>query len=202
MTMAVMRCPICGAKMKYGICEYCKIRSDQVNKASNRAAKKAFRSGKGKENVFYSTTLPSDVSKLKLMLLTIFLGYAGGGYFYVGKYARAWSLVAAWIVTFIFEGTRLYYVGQGVVTGKLVDSISWVLTLICALSLVLWLSDIINLIFHKYSVPVVLADKNGVVHVEEEKEETVEITTVQPEKKEPTVIKKTDNKKANKKNKK
>ena len=156
--MSVMRCPICGAKMKYGVCEYCQIKAGQVSNASNKAAKKAFRTGKDKDKVHYSSTLPSDVNKVKLALLTVLLGYAGAGYFYVGKYARAWSFSVAWVVTFIVEGTRLYLVDQGIDSGPLTKNVSWFLTFLCALTLIVWLSDIIGLIFKKYNVPVILAE--------------------------------------------
>lgn len=156
--MAVMRCPICGAKMKYGICEYCKIKSEQVSNASNKLAKKAFRTGKGKDEVYYSSTLPPDVNKVKLILLTVFLGYAGAGYFYIGKYARAWVFSMAWVVTIIFEGIRLYLEDKGIASGDMTKGIAQILTAVCAITLVMWAADLVNLMFKKYTVPVILSE--------------------------------------------
>lgn len=156
-----MRCPICGAKMRNGFCEYCKIGEDQVTSASNKEAKKAFRTGVDKDKVVYSSTMPSDVNKVTLILLTVLLGYSGAAYFYVGKYARAWTMSVVWVVTIVFESLRTRVMSEALATNPWIYYTSKLLLLLCAAFLLMWVADMINLIFHRYSVPVVLGEKKS-----------------------------------------
>lgn len=159
--MATMRCPICGAKMRNGFCEYCKIREEQVTSASNKQAKKAFKTGVDKDQVVYSSTIPADVNKVTLILLTVLLGYTGVPYFYVGKYARAWTMSVVWVVTIVFESLRTRVMSETLATNPWIYYMSKLLLLLCAGFLLLWVSDVINLIFHRYSVPVILGENKS-----------------------------------------
>ena len=70
-----MTCPICGCKMpNKTMCIYCKITGDQVENASNKKAKERIKNHDRKE-VYYSTTMPKDVNRTKLLLLTLLLGW-------------------------------------------------------------------------------------------------------------------------------
>ncbi|MBP3431828.1 MAG: hypothetical protein J6K39_03130 [Clostridia bacterium] len=55
--------------------------------ASNKAAKKKIRKF-DKDFVIYTEQLPKDVSWIKLLLLTCFLGLTGAEHYYVGKYFK------------------------------------------------------------------------------------------------------------------
>ncbi len=153
-----MKCPICGAGMRTGECIYCKISAEQVKTASNKKAKQALKEGRGKE-VYYSRTLPSDVSRKKLLLLTIFLGLWGGGYFYVGKYARAWTVLVVSTLSFavgMVHGildTRGYNISTALTWGF--NIAAFCLAVIC----ILWIVDTFAIILRSYTVPVILGEE-------------------------------------------
>lgn len=160
-----MECPVCGAKMVDGkICKYCGVTSVQVNTASNQKAKEAIKQG-NKQDVCYSKTMPSDVNKTKLVLLTVLLGYAGAGNFYVGKWVKAWVNLISFVLGVIIS--IFIYIG---------DKLSWgveawlqlALDFVCvfaAISLMMWVFDIAALIFKRYKVPVVLGEDDVKVKV-------------------------------------
>ena len=161
-----MECPICGAKMLDGkLCKYCGITNVQVETASNEKAKQYLKAGK-KEDVCYSKTMPADVNKTKLVLLTVFLGYAGAGNFYVGKKVKAWFNLVSTVLSFIF-GLLVYlsetfeWLYQAVIFNLCLDFLS----IFGAISFLMWFFDIMALIFKTYKVPVVLGEDEVKVKV-------------------------------------
>ncbi len=152
-----MRCPICGSKMPQGkMCMYCKITGEQVTGASNIKAKKAIKQG-DRSKVHYSSVMPQDVNRTKLMLLTILLGFFGAGNFYVGKYLKGTYCAVSWIV-YLPVGITAIVLQQRIVALTLCAQI---MSLLVAVSLILWVADIISLLMHSYKVPVVLGEKLG-----------------------------------------
>ena len=153
-----MECPVCGAKMVDDkICKYCGTTNAQVLGASNLKAKQALKQG-NKQDVCYSKTMPSDVDKKKLMLLTVFLGYAGAGNFYVGKTVKAWVNLVSFVLgltisIFLFIGDKLNW-GVEVWLQLALDFVC----IFAAISLMMWFFDIVALLFKRYKVPVVLGE--------------------------------------------
>ena len=80
-------CPRCNKKMPMEVlqCPSCLLNFQKFESATNKDAKVAI---KNKENdrVLMRVGVPSDVSKWKLLLITIFLGLTGAHYYYVGRY--------------------------------------------------------------------------------------------------------------------
>lgn len=157
-----MRCPVCGAKIKHSqFCPYCQdVSVNQIRNASNTAAKQ-FIKEKRKNEVVFSNFLPEDISKKKLWLLTLLLGWAGGHLFYVGRKAKASFYLASISATLALVVLDLVNLalswGQSFI-------INWFLQIAAfcgAITFVLWAGDIIALMSGTFKVPVVLGKKEA-----------------------------------------
>ena len=150
-----MTCPICGCKMpNKTMCIYCKITGDQVENASNKKAKERIKNHDRKE-VYYSTTMPKDVNRTKLLLLTLLLGYLGIGNYYVGRYVKGLYSTLSWVIYLPFGITNAVLNGK-VPAFKLLSEIFAVFVMI---AIVLWVADTIAVIAKIYKMPVVLGEK-------------------------------------------
>lgn len=150
-----MTCPICGCKMpNKTMCIYCKITGDQVENASNKKAKERIKNHDRKE-VYYSTTMPKDVNRTKLLLLTLLLGYLGIGNYYVGRYVKGLYSTLSWVIYLPFGITNAVLNGK-VAAFKLLSEIFAVFVMI---AIVLWVADTIAVIAKIYKMPVVLGEK-------------------------------------------
>mgnify|MGYP003306566201 FL=1 len=154
-----MECPVCGAKMVDNkICKYCGVTREQVLTASNEKAKQARKSG-NKENICYTTEAPSDINKVKLSLLVVFLGLFGAANFYVGKYTKAWFNLISTSLSFIFS--LLLFIFEKVKLPNLEYVFAILLDFVCwfmAVSLIMWAMDIFGIIFKKFKIPVILGE--------------------------------------------
>ncbi len=81
------KCPRCGKKcpINQTRCDECDLLFERLKFASNKLAKEKIRKF-DTDFVIYTNQYPSDVSWLKLLLLTFLTGLVGGQYYYVGKY--------------------------------------------------------------------------------------------------------------------
>lgn len=154
-----LRCPICGAKMvQKQICPYCKVTDTEVLEASNKKVKEARKAG-NKDLIHTTTTIPKDVSRLKLILFTIFLGFVGVNHYYINRPVRAtFSVIstAGSIAIFIMYLTIDFSTKFGEGLFALVYQI---LFYCMALNVVFWILDIFNVIFKSMKIPVVMPDK-------------------------------------------
>ena len=154
-----MRCPICGAKMvNKQLCQYCNITDEQVFNASNRKVKFERRLG-NHDLIHYTNVLPKDINKLKLWLYTIFLGLVGVHSFYVlrpikGKFS-AWSTGLSFGILII----RLFVKFHSDFMNNVIWYLYYFFFLMMAINVVMWISDIIGLLFRLFKVPVVLGEK-------------------------------------------
>lgn len=149
-----MKCPVCGAKMIDGkICRYCNVTSEQVLTASNREAKKAFKE-KRNNDVCYTTNIPTDVNKTKLVLFAIFFGIYGVDSFYIGRlYKGLYSAICSGLI--VLMGILDYFLAIENIVFTWAYSISlWLMVV----NLLMWFYSIVALIFKKYKVPVVLPE--------------------------------------------
>lgn len=151
-----MKCPICGAKMVDGkICKYCNVTSEQVNTASNKEAKKAFKE-KRRQEVCYTTDMPSDVSKQKLVLLTVFLGWFGVGNFYVGKTYKGIFCAISFGLAILFSLLQYCVTNYGMGGTEIIKVFMNIASYLMVVNLLMWFADIVSFIFKTYKVPVVL----------------------------------------------
>ena len=154
-----MRCPICGAKMvQKQICPYCKVTDTEVLEASNKKVKEARKAG-NKDLIHTTTNIPKDVSRLKLVLFTIFFGFIGVNHYYINRPVRAtFSLIstvgsiAIFIIYLAVDLTGQF--GEG-----LFALIYQILFYCMAINVVLWILDIFGALFKSMKIPVVMPDK-------------------------------------------
>ncbi len=152
-----MRCPICGSKMiQNKICKYCNITDEQILNASNKQVKQ-YRKLDMSDLICFSTVVPTDVSRIKLLLLTIFFGFLGINHFYVNRNIRAFFSLFSFVLAIIFFSLQLSIKTlKTVIIFRLLYEIVFVAM---AINVILWICDIINVIFYRFKIPVVLADK-------------------------------------------
>lgn len=155
-----MKCPVCGCKMKSGICPYCNITEAQVLASSNQEGKKAIKEH-NRRYVHYTTVLPSDVSRKKLFWLSLLLGWTGAQNFYVGKQGKAWfsAIVSTLVIVFSILFT-ISSLNHWVITNILYMIIE-LLVIPTIVMLFIWLVDIINVITKNFKVPILIQGKEN-----------------------------------------
>ena len=146
------KCPRCAMKVPVEtlICPDCRLNYQKFNDATNKEAKQALKEGE-KDNVLMRKGCPSDVNKIKLLLMAVFLGFAGGHHYYVGRYKMGFvyscffliGLTNAILTTMIdnIESSMIYQIFTLFVLG-------W------GIVLFMWIFDVINIIFNKFKIPV------------------------------------------------
>ena len=152
-----MRCPICDAKLESGlICKYCGVTKEQIENASNKKVKEYRREDKS-DLIYFTNEIPSDVSRIKLLLYAIFLGIFGVHLFYVKRYKRGLFYAISLPVSLFFQILSMVVTNfQSIIFLELLFEISIACFTLC---LLLWISDILSIIFKGFKVPVVLGEK-------------------------------------------
>ena len=146
------RCPRCHQKVptEIVVCPSCQLNFQKFDSATNEEAKEALRMGEN-DRVLMRQGRPSDVNFLPLLLITIFLGFTGAHYFYVGRYKMgaffsiffAVGIVNA-ILTSLLDATP---------KGDLYQ-IFTLLVLVWGAVLALWIIDIAKVCLNKFKIPV------------------------------------------------
>lgn len=145
-----MRCPKCYGKIDKitNICTKCGFKAKKLSEASNKKAIEMKRSGDG-DLCIETYILPTDVSKKKLILLSIFLGLFGAHYFYIGKMFRGLINLVFTIFMLVFSTLKFLNIRGGVLEYvEFFVAFGFVVILICTIL------DIINIIRNKFKVPV------------------------------------------------
>jgi len=157
-----LRCPICGAKMiNKQLCPYCKVTDEQVLSASNKKVKEYRKSG-NVDMIHYTTILPPDLKRWKVVLFTILLGLVGVNYFYVNRPVRGWFSLLSTIGSIIFILLE-FLIDFGSKFGKILFNITYEIFLYSmAINVVLWVIDIVSVIFKSFKVPVVIPSKEDI----------------------------------------
>ena len=149
-----MKCPKCGCGVrKNTFCPYCKITADEIRFASNNEAKKRIKE-KNTEDVYISSTIPYDVSKWKLLLITIFGGVIGLDAYYLGRHKRGIIQLAIFVVAFML------FTVQQLGGYEFLDVPLDILALTCAILVFLWIGSIFGVMLNKAKVPIVLPTKS------------------------------------------
>ncbi len=132
------KCPRCGNKclINQEKCEECGLVFSKLQFASNKAAKKKLLHF-DRDYVIFTNRLPADVSKVKLWLYFLLLGWFGGHFYYVGKYIKGLLMSLGFvylIVGTIFNeqivaaNATLLYIPISIY------ALSWIVTFSCLLS--------------------------------------------------------------------
>ena len=140
------------------LCKYCKITDEQVINASNKKVKE-YRKKDMKDLIHFTTVIPKDVSRLNLIMYTIFLGLLGVNHFYVNRVVRgtysvlSFSLsIAIFILSLAVPTLRNYMIFE-----LLFELLFYTLIF----NIIMWVGDIINVFIKAFKIPVVLADKES-----------------------------------------
>ena len=156
-----MRCPVCGAKLyQKQICPYCKITDEQILGASNRRVKECRKNG-DKDLICFTTVVPSDISRLKLVLYTIFLGWLGVNHYYVLRNVRGTFSLLSFSLSVLFFALALTTKLATSVVGTFFTIVYDIAFFMMAFNLVLWVTDIIAVVFKGFKIPVVLKEKES-----------------------------------------
>ena len=144
-------CPRCGLKSltTSESCPECGLVFSRLEIATNKDAKKKI-ARHDKDFIIWTNKLPSDISRLKLLLLTIFTGVFGGHCFYVGRYWRGGLLLLNFValVMFVVFNAQLIAFDEG----KLLAS----LTTISGLIALVWVFDVVWVILKRFKVPIAI----------------------------------------------
>lgn len=149
------RCPRCNTKVPKEIvtCPGCRLNYQKFEKATNGEAKIAYKMGEG-ERVVMRKGVPTDVNKFKLIMLTIFLGFTGAHYYYVGRKRMGVFFSIFFVIGLI----------NAILTGVLKISTSgdlyqlfYLLVLVWGAVIIMWIIDIFKVAFNTFKVPVSLS---------------------------------------------
>lgn len=155
-----MKCPVCGARLvAKQICPYCKITDEQILEASNRKVKEYRKTG-NKDLICYTNVIPKDVSRLKLILYTIFLGWFGINHLYVLRPVRGIFSIVSTVgsLSILFLGIAVEIPSTGFLSSLYVILYN-VLFYAMAINVVIWAFDVFAVLFKTFKVPVVLPKK-------------------------------------------
>ena len=150
-------CPRCGLRCYEGIetCPDCGLVFSRLEIATNKDAKQKMRRH-DHDFIIMTSKLPSDVSRAKLILYTIFFGVFGGHCFYVGRYWRGATFLTTFIAMFLLVvfNSSLAAIGNGSLLG--------VLSTILGLIMLMWPWDIFMVVLKKFKVPIAIdLESNG-----------------------------------------
>lgn len=150
-----MRCPICGAKMvNKQLCPYCKVTDEQVLNSSNKMVKKVRKEGNS-DLIHFTNQIPKDVSRLKLILYTIFLGVFGVNHLYINRHKRGLFSIITDVLFITFLILYMCLLSRGVFFNIAYQIIGYSM----AINVVLWIFDIFNVFVKAFKIPVVLGEK-------------------------------------------
>ncbi|MBR1988248.1 MAG: NINE protein [Clostridia bacterium] len=148
------KCPRCGKKVlsEIGVCPQCKLNFQKFDSATNLEGKSALKQGE-KDRIIYRLGVPSDVNRWKLLLLTVFLGFAGAHHYYVGRKNMGFFYS-------IFFGVGIIYT---ILTLALnfdwtseIGQFFYLLVLTWGFVILLWIVDIAKVCFNRFKIPVSL----------------------------------------------
>ncbi|MBO5954796.1 MAG: hypothetical protein J6Q13_02360 [Clostridia bacterium] len=145
-------CPRCNQKMpiEMVVCPSCQLNFSKFEIATNKEAKQALREGE-KDRVLLRKGRPSDIKLLPLLLITIFLGFTGAHYYYVGRFK-----MGAFFSIFFGVGiinAVLTTILNGTPKGDLYQ-IFTLLVLVWGAVIALWIIDIAKVCVNKFKIPV------------------------------------------------
>ncbi len=148
------RCPRCNFKVpkEMAVCPRCQLNYQKFEHATNTEGKFALLNNE-KERVLLRKGCPSDVNRVKLLLLTLFFGFIGAHYYYVGRYKMG-IFFTIFAIIGIVNGVFSYVV-KATPSGDLFQ-IFYLLVLVWGFVIMLWIVDIAKVCFNKFKIPVSL----------------------------------------------
>lgn len=147
-----MQCPKCYGKIDPNTkrCRSCGFNINSLDGATNKAAKKAKKTIY-KDDILYTTKIPPDVSKKKLLLFSIFLGIFGVHDFYVGKF---WQGLYLALSTGIATVLALVLIITNTIAQNLLQDIYAFVSVFEGLAVIITIWDIFKIAFERFKIPV------------------------------------------------
>lgn len=148
------KCPRCETKMPAAVamCPSCQLNFQKFEMATNKEAKEAYHAGEA-DQVLMRKGCPVDVSKWKLLLICIFLGFMGGHYYYVGRTKKGICFTIFFLIGVI--NAIVLTVLKATPTGELWQVFT-LFVLMWGGVLFLWIVDIAHILFNRFKIPVSL----------------------------------------------
>lgn len=148
-----MLCPKCYGKVNknQNRCEYCGFDLSQMQGATNKQAKIA-KHTIYKDDILYTTNIPPDVSKKKLLLLAIFLGLFGAHNFYVGKFWQGLFMCLSTAITAVL-GTIVSALGIIASNNAVYIAFQFILVF-QGLTVIFWVADCFKIFLERFKIPV------------------------------------------------
>lgn len=146
------KCPRCETKVPVDIltCPNCQLKFDKFESATNKEAKQAIANGQ-KDQVLMRKGCPADVKRWKLLLMAIFLGFAGGHHYYVGRYKTGLAYSIFFVIGLTNAIVNVILKIQP--TGDLWQVFSF-LVLAWGAVIALWIIDVSKIVMNTFKVPV------------------------------------------------
>lgn len=146
------KCPRCKTKMTYElvICPNCQLNFNKFNEATNFEAKQAIKENR-KEDVLLRVGCSNDIKRWALILITIFGGFFGLHYYYVGRYKMGMFFSLSCLIGIINAIITMYV--NASLTGFFWEIFS-VLVLVWGFVIVMWIIDIAKVCLNKFKIPV------------------------------------------------
>ena len=146
-------CPRCKQKCFSALtsCPNCQLNFSKFNEATNREAKQAIREHRAEDCVM-RIGCPSDVKRLKLIILTVFLGLVGVHNYYVGRFARG-IVFSIFFVIGVINTILSFVIPNSLYNGDL-GQLFYLLVLCWGIVIIMWIFDIFNVIFNRFKIPV------------------------------------------------
>ncbi len=145
------RCPRCNTKqpITMAICPKCQLNFQKFNEATNKEAKNKIHAGES-EQVLLRKGRPSDIKFSSLLLITIFLGFLGGHYYYVGRYKMGAFCSVFFLIGAVNAIINILNLSVG---GDLWEIFAF-LVLGWGVVLFIWIFDIANVLLNRFKIPV------------------------------------------------
>lgn len=163
------KCPYCKSKnpLASRYCGACHLDFYQLDKCTNAEAKKMLRHRRFGETfegeIVNTSTLPSDVSRAKLIIYTLLFGLFGVHNFYVGRYFKAWVQC---VLGVIFTGLAIaisYFLDVPTIAMTFLGIQTNLVNVLFLFGLLVgiypatsWLFDLFAVVIKKYEVPIAL----------------------------------------------
>jgi len=169
-----MICPNCYTRIKRGEkkCRKCGFDPKEVKTGSNQLYKQAGKLGRLDE-VMFTSAVPNDISKKKMLLLSIFAGYTGAHQFYVGRN----KLGAYYLICFILFFFELIVLAPLGLENKAIVLLSSMIRFASGIALLMWVADIAKVATNTFKYPILLEEKDEKPDYKVKKEFTKETKT-------------------------
>ena len=150
-----MNCPKCYGKIDKVSkrCKSCGFSLSSLSGATHKAVYRAKKEGFG-DDVLFTTDLPSDISKKKLLHLCIFLGLFGGHNYYTGHFVKAIYSTFVSVVLLVYTILNATVAGFATTMGVVGQWVLSVSTLLMGFNLGMFVIDLVNICTNRFKVSV------------------------------------------------